>query len=430
MIDPNESIRFAGSVSIKEISVITAKNTIQNITNQILDIKIFEDLFSPFISGVINVKESFDFINLFPFVGEEYLKVYIYTPSLPVQYHINQDFYIYKVSDRIVLGDRSTVYQIHFISKEALVDVNKNISKSYSGKISDIATDICSNMVDGLQSSKKLNIESTGNTTKFISNFWSPVKCLNYAAGTASTVAGASDYIFFENRNGLNFLSLDSLYRQDVAQSFVYDKYLRDDLADGRTIINIAKDYARIMTISVPVVFDYLDRIRSGMFASKMVSTDITVKKYVVNNFDMLQDFASNKHTNKYPSISNKLVKRNNSLVINYPKYYGAFNAYTDVSNSRTIQKRLSQLAQAQSTKLIINVFGRTDYTVGMKVNLTLNKVAPMKKGATEEELRDNILSGNYIISAINHIIDRKQHECVMELIKDSFIINLNTGKP
>jgi hypothetical protein len=38
------------------------------------------------------------------------------------------------------------------------------------------------------------------------------------------------------------------------------------------------------------------------------------------------------------------------------------------------------------------------------------------------------MLSGNYLIAAINHFIDREKHQCHIELIKDSFIVDLDKG--
>jgi hypothetical protein len=343
--------------------------------------------------------------------------------------YINQQFYIYKISDRLITGDRTVVYQLHIIAREAVTDVNKNVSRSYSGIISDIVKEICTNKEDGLESTKSINIEPTANKTKFVSNFWSPVKSINYAVGNATTSAGASNYLFFENRNGLNFVSLDSLYNQEPKMEFVYDNYARDVLSDGRSIINLNEDYKRITDIEIPVMYDYIDRIRSGMFSSKIITHDPVTKKYYSKNFNMLDDFLNNSHLNEFAAATTGNINLPNSLVINYPKNYGAFNQYTDVSNAKTIQKRISQLMQAQTTKLNITVLGRTDYTVGMKVKVKLNKIQRISKEELEEDTLDTVLSGFYIISAINHSINRDKHECVMELIKDSYIMNLNEGK-
>jgi hypothetical protein len=111
------------------------------------------------------------------------------------------------------------------------------------------------------------------------------------------------------------------------------------------------------------------------------------------------------------------------------PRQYSTFNGYTDISKVTSIQRRISQLAQAETTKINITVLGRTDYTVGMKVKVELNKIQPIAKEELPQEILDEILSGFYIVSAINHSISREKHECSMELIKDSYIMDLNKGK-
>lgn len=428
MIDTG-SIKFAGDISIEQINIVTSKGVTQNITGQVLGIDIFEDIFSPFMTGVIGVRESYDLINLFPFIGEEYVNIKMYTPSFESDKHIDQQFYIYKIANRVLEGDRTTYYELHFISREAIVDVNKQISKSYSGLVSDIAKDLFKSKEFGLESTKTINVETTSNRTKFISNFWSPVKCLNYIAQAAQTKSGSSNYLIYENRKGMNFNSLEYLYNQQPYVEFVYDNYSREVLKDGRTIFNINEDYKRITEIEVPVLSDYLERASSGMFASKIITSDITTKRYWSKNYDMIEDFNKTTHLNKFAPATNSNVRHPNSMIIKMPKNYAPFNGFADVSNAKSIQRRISQLMSAQTTKINISVPGRTDYTVGMKVYVTLYKVQPISDKESNDEIIDNVLSGYYIVSAINHSINRSKHECTMELIKDSYIMNLNEAK-
>ena len=132
----DEVIRFAGDVSIEKIELISANGFGQEITNQVIAIGIYEDLFSPFISGVIAVKDSLDFINLFPLVGEEYVNIKVHTTSFQGEgLAIDDQYVVYKLTNRVQTGDRNMVYELHFISREALVDMNKKISKAYEGKV-------------------------------------------------------------------------------------------------------------------------------------------------------------------------------------------------------------------------------------------------------------------------------------------------------
>jgi hypothetical protein len=426
----SEVIRFAGDVSIDKIEIVSSNGFYQEVTNQVMALEIYEDIFSPFISGVLAFKESVDFINLFPFVGEEYANIKIHTPSFTGKDKtIDDQFYIFKLNNREMLGDRNMVYELHFISREAIVDINKKISKAYEGKISDIAKTLITDKVYGLESKKPVNIEETPNGFKFISNFWSPIKCLNYAAGNATSKTGVANYIFFENRNGFNFTSLQKLNSATIIQDFTYDGWMRDFNQDGTSVRNVEKEYKRILEIKIPEIFDYIDRSKMGMFASKMIAYDVTTKKYMAKNFDMMTNFAKEGHLNKYPLVSSKNLHRATALIINYTKYYNNFNNYTDVTNSKTLQSRLSLLQQAEGTKLEIVVPGRTDYTVGSKVYLKLNKFNPIESGDTDLDVLDKLFSGFYIIAAINHAIDRDSHECHMQLIKDSYLIDLDKGK-
>jgi hypothetical protein len=58
----NQTIRFAGDVNVEQITITSRNGFTQNITNQVIGVEIFEDLFSPFISGNIILKDSLDLI--------------------------------------------------------------------------------------------------------------------------------------------------------------------------------------------------------------------------------------------------------------------------------------------------------------------------------------------------------------------------------
>jgi hypothetical protein len=425
----SEVIRFAGDVSINKIEIIASNGLGQVVTNQVVALEIYEDMFSPFISGMLALKDSLDLVGLFPLVGEEAVNIRINTPSFKDKDKIIDDqFYIFKMSNRELVGERNVIYELHFISREAIVDINKRVSRAYEGKISDIAKAIVTDKQNGLESTKKFNVEETPNGMKFISNFWSPLKNLNYITETAVNKNGSSGYLFFENRRGFNFVSTEALYGTPVIQEFIYDNYMRDILPDGTSRRNIEEEYKRIIQISIPEVFDYIERSRSGMYASKMISYDIVTKKYVVKTFDMLNNWDKKAHLNKYAPASKNNIRRFNSTIFNQTKYYNNFNNYTDVTNSKTLQQRVSLLQQMNATKVEIVVPGRTDYTVGSKVYLKLNKFNPIDNTDSDKDTLDNMFSGYYIISAINHAIDREKHECHIELIKDSFNVDLDKG--
>lgn len=423
-----ESIHKAGQVIVDDVTITTATGFTQPVLNQVAGIQLFEDIFSPFISGNILFYDSLDLTTLFPFTGEETVRIKIHTPSFEgTSKVIDQTFYVYKLSDRETINNSTIIYRLHFTSIETIVDLNKKISRCFEGKCSDIVTDIIKKGY-GLETKKKFNVEPTPNGVKFISNYWSPVKNINYVADRAVNVKNSPSFLFFENRNGINFISLDSLYTAPVMFEFNQNSRSRDFRDDGSTVVNLESDYSNIQNISVPEGFNYMSGISEGLYASKQISYDLVTKKYSVKNFDMLSDFNKNNHLNTFPITSKKVIRKNNSTIFHTPKSYGNFNNFGDVTDSKVLQKRVSLMKQIEQYKIHIEVFGRTDYTVGQRISLTLYKNQPISAGESNVDLIDKVFSGTYIISAINHTFSREEHSCTMEIVKESLLINLDRG--
>lgn len=422
----SQVLRFAGDVTIDKVKIITAKGFYQDVGAQVINVQFYEDLFAPFITGSLILKDSLDLVNLFPFIGEEYLELEISTPTLDKN-NIKGKYYIYKMTNREMSGDKSVVYQLHFISVEAVVDLNKKTSRVFGDKISKMIEPFIKDKTFGLESDKKVFIEETLNNTKYISNYWTPIENIMYLADTAINTNRSPSYVFFENRDGFYFISLERLYTNAVFQDFVYDKYTRDDRPGGGSVRNPEKDYKRILEISIPTAFDYMDRIRSGMLSSRQVSYDVTKKTYSAKNYNMFQRFEQQKHLNKYPINSDRSIFRAASRIINYPKNFGNFNGFGDVTNAKSNQERISLLKLAEANKINITVPGRCDYTVGQKIKLDLKRIEPLSK--KDGDTTDKMFSGNYIIAAINHYVDREKHECYMEIIKESSMMDMNRTK-
>ena len=291
-------------------------------------------------------------------------------------------------------------------------------------KVSELVEPFVKDLTIGLESKKSVTVEPTFNSVKYISPYWTPIQNIQYLVENAANMNKTPNYVFFENRDGFYFISLESLYdNKHITQQFVYDSYMRDKVPNASDIRNPQEDYRRILDISIPIGFDYLDRLSNGMLGSRQISYDATTKQYTTKVYNMFDRFKEQKHLNPNPLNSDSAVFRSNSTVTLYPKMYGTFQGFGDNTGQKTFQERTSLIKMAQANFLNITVKGRCDYTAGQKVNVKLYKVAPLQYGETDS--MDNMLSGNYLISAINHYINRERHECNMELIKDSLIMKV-----
>lgn len=417
----SEKIHTAGDVTIEDVTIINVRGHAQTITPQVVGIEIYEDIFTPFMTGKIFVRDSQDIQNLLPLVGEEVVNISFKTPKIDEKHGYKGEFYIFKMDDKIKLREREVVFVLHFISKEAIIDMNKKISKAYSGKISDIVRQICTNP-EGFGTKKQLNIEETSNTTKYVSNFWSPSQNLEWLTDSAINSNDSPSYVFFENKHGLNFLSLESMYTgSPIYQRFIWDNYTADISPTGGSSRDLNKDYQRVIDFQTPESFNYIDRIQSGMYGSEIIYYDLLTKQYVHTGYK--PEFDKGGHLNDFPLWTSAPPASQKSVLIREHNYYNNFEGFGDVTNNKVIQKRMSLMAQAEGYKITITVFGRTDYTAGQRVYLDV----PRNRQVTDKsDDVDKINSGTYLIAAICHNITRSTHQCVMELTKDSFIVDIN----
>lgn len=413
----------AGAVNIDSVVIASSNGFYLDITDLVIGINWYEGLDRMFIEGTLAISDSIDLANIVPLTGEEYVNIKVTTPGIE-GISFNKDFFLYRMSDRTMASDKNIIYNLHFVSVEAMYSQNKKFSQAYSGAISQIAEQV---IVDGFQYTGKYLIEQGTVNTKFIANYWSPERIMDYLQRHEVNTNG-SPYTTFENRNGLNFVSYDYMIQNEEYTTFIYDKYIRDTTNTG-SYNNTAEAYKRISRIQIPKAYDYFERLNSGYYGSRQLNFDIYTKKFTVTDFDSYNVFTD--------SSRNKLNK-NNPVNINglgmyyaqtFPMYMSSntFTNYENISNNTTIQKQKTLLEIMKSNSIIIEVSGRVDYTAGQVVNVVLPKIAPLS-GATTEWV-DTRWSGKYLINAISHNITIKDgHVCTIELISDSIITDPDTS--
>ena len=420
-------IHFAGDVNVETINIQSYDGTTYSISNQLVAIQIFEDLYSPFITGVLTIKDSLDFINGLPMVGQELLDISIFTPTLKDKGgHIKGQFYITELKNREYAQEKSIIYELSFISKEAILDANVKLSKGFSGNIGDIVKNVLTDKFVRFDTVKKLNIESTVNSTQYVSNFWSPTRNMQYLCELALNKNQSASYVFFENRDGFNFGSIETMSTSPViSQEFRWNNSTQAVSASGTSQRDIVSDYQRITQFSLKKGFNSLRRIAQGMLTSVAFSADITTKRYTASIFNYSDWFKGENQLNDYPLY----IKEDKEFplfytarVFNEPRAFDNFTDKGDSSNFKMVQRRVSELLQSDDYAVEINVPGRTDYTVGQVVRITMFQSEPLSKEESNKEVLDKVFSGRYLVSGINHYITREKHECSMELVKDSYI--------
>lgn len=421
----------AGDVKIKTATITNGWGLVLDIIPQLHVIELYENMFESFITGTMVIRDDQNISNLFPLVGNEYIDLEFMTPGFEGDSIYSGRYYIYNCSDRQITSQRDVVYTLKFITAEGYFNTIQRVSRTFRGTPSDIIQDIVHKPY-GLNSQKNILVEQTSNNITFISNWWHPARCINYACERSLNTNGSSSYLFFETKAGFVFSSLHDLIGDGTDQPYQRFKINNKAKAPANNINstitnNIVEDYQAILDIKYHTGFDFFERSASGYYGSEVIAYDTATQQYIHSrNGRNFEDDNHLNHFNPVASISPGCTSTN----IEYIPYQslnfdGCNNGITD-TDVPFRAAREQTLSQLKTTCLDIRVWGRTDYSVGLVVEVLLPKQQQINPDDTN--VYDNVSSGRYLITALKHIISPTQHVCNIQLMKDSYCIDLDKG--
>lgn len=421
-----DGLQTPGEVSIEELLLLTTNGVSISILDYLVELNIYESVFSNVMTGEIILSDSANLIRYFPITGEEYLSVKLRTPgfSNDEKYSIEKIFRVFTVEDRIMVRDQNTqIYRLKLISPEAVVDSHSILYTPFKGNIVDVVQDLFNN---NLKLNKGLSILSgANNNIKFISNGWSPFKCINWLAKkTIPSDGNACNFLFWESNKSFYFSSLETIFEN--GNSIGDYRYAATSVSVGTD--DIEEKMTLITDLKVLNGLDHIVGLDSGYFASKLIALNLYNKKQEVAEYDHVEQYSKYKHTTKEnpsPLFTKNLVTRNiNSHVRVYPKYP---NLHTGIKNNynermgEIYSNRLSNIKELDNLKLNIIIHGRTDVEAGQMINVRFPDMEPPSESEIAKDKIDPRYSGRYLITAINHKINLLNHSMSMEVIKDSF---------
>lgn len=421
----SKGLRRAGDVELKSIIIQSTNGVIHDVSPQVQSIELVENIFEPFTTGTITVSDGIDALGLFPFVGNELVSFEFNTPTLDDKYAYRRTFYIYNVSDKITTTQRSSIYQLRIVSVEAIIDKVSRISQTFRGSVDEIIRQLV--FENGLQSSKELVVEQTTNNITFISNWWSPTKCINYAAARALNANNSATYLFYETNNGFLFTSIDTLITNEIKQKFTVNDYANQSAENINDTAspNIELDYRSVLQITYQNGFDYFKRMSSGYYGGEVIAFDGNTQQYIHTRAG--HDFEAENHLNKYNPVPMQYTVGATSGLIQYIPYVtqnftdqnrGVYD--TDIPYRTSRQQFFSRLSTTCAT---IRVYGRCDYYPGMIVTLTVPRDTVTNK---DDVPYDQITSGKYIVTSIKHIVTSVRHIAILQLMKDSYVFDIS----
>lgn len=424
-------LNVAGQYSIDTIEIIQNSGLTLDISDQINHITIYEDIFSPFMSGNLVMVDSTDLPSYFLNAGTDILHLKIYTPTIEKRLWIDRFFHIYKMSDTIDISDRGQSYIYHFVAIESLRDTAITLSKTYRGNGDEIIRKL---VKETLLSSRNITTAQVSKAVNYTSNFWSPTRNISYICDHSLAGDGSPSFMFYEDRSGFQFQPLTTIAKADIYQKFEASDYVSDiklppQLGDGKVTHNLNKDFRTILKVQIDLTFDYEKDRSNGMLSSRMFTFDLTTKKIRDVTYNMNSETRSLLNPNRFYTSSvadNSYIGPNSSVLVMNQRHNKLYNNSGDVSDFAFRQRRISLLRQYQQHKIEITVFGRTDYSVGMVVFVDINRMKKLTREMSSSQIPNPLLTGKYIVSAVCHRFARSgKHETTLELIRDSINNNI-----
>lgn len=441
-----EGLQKAGSVQIEELKLYTAKEIIIDLTEFLVELNIYEDMFSSHLCGNIVLSDSRNLLEHGPIIGEEFLNVTVRTPTFPEA--IKKTFRVFKVDNRQIVRDNNTqMFTLHFASIELFFDILLPLYVPFEGPIHEVVGNIFldyiatsrdyeisegNNKVREKEESTPLVIlNETENKAKFVACGWTPFRCINWLATKSIPKEGkAKNFLFFESNKAFYFGSIEYLLKDVVQNQNYVGTYSVSaaNIRDGAPSPNIPREMFIAKNVEMIDTTDHVKNYTNGYLASRLLTLDVYNKEYESIDYDYVTEYKNQFHTSgsgstSIPSFTSESLRNFANHTTYYPVNPKLFNDFPDNVSEKMKDiygNRLSSLLDLSNIKMNITVPGRTDVEVGRVLYFSY----PALGGADESDItkrkEDALYSGYYLITAIRHKISKIDHSMIMEVVKDS----------
>lgn len=415
-----------GDYILKKLNLINFEGKSIDITNIFTSIDYFESIYENFISGTLSINEPGDILQFFPLIGEERIE---FSYSTSGEKDIDHKFYVYRIqssdpNDKVGMMKHT----LFFVSEEAMKDQSTLVSKSFKGKESKT---IVENLFLLFDSKKKLNIESTKGLHHVVFPNWSPSQCINWLSSFTQhpTNVGGS-FLFFQNSEGFNFKSFESLLEQKEIDKFSYtiQNLATDEFksTDNQTPYNNPNGVASVIELSGSA--DTLKFLSYGMYANKYIAYDSFVKKIKEYKYDYKTDFSKTKHLNEFRLNTDKFQFNSNqqrvsiiasSSLRDESTYFKSKEKSFSTKLEETAPFRTSIYAQTTARQFEVVFYGNDKITAGKVVEIKMPNTTSLDQKKNDPHKFNN---KRFLITECSHSFGETSHRITTRCISDSSI--------
>ena len=447
-----DGIQYAGEFTISDAKIFSSSGNIVPLEGLVQSITIFENMYRPSMTGMITILDTNSIVKNLPIIGQEFLSFKIKTSSITgtlkedIIDFTDNVFNIYKVDNRIING-KVEVLALHFASGEKLLNSRVRVSKSYTNSINDIVQDVLQNE-NYLNTKKDLFIEGTVGVRKIVAPSDHPFALINKLATEAISLEHGSPYfMFYENKDGFHFRSLDSLYSQPIVAKYNTGDFFHQTDRGGTVVYNVIEEYGRPIDQQIVSSNDMLDSVDQGLLGSTFISYNIYSKSYFVSRYNYFDNFRDFNRISDNPIYNSNEIDEFRNTVADFPnskrhlhptskdnekdaQYYSIDNSSSSGGNIKSLYSpnRVENSLLARQSKFVelqrgvimnLKVYGTSNVAVGQTVEVDFNVAGESHGGDL-----DPYYTGKYLITQLSHnfsFAPKKEHTIAMTVSKDGY---------
>lgn len=418
--------------NLKTLNFLSSSGQKTEIKRLMREMSYYEDIYTFAISGYVKIEDTQGFIESLQMTGNEFLEV-DFGKVKGGKNRTDQIFRVYKIGDRTPSPNLNTVYYtLYFCSEELIVSEQKKISKSYKGmKISDIVSDILEKQLN-VKTENINEIQETIGMYDFVIPRMKPFEAISWVSMYARPKGFdvGADMIFYETKEGFNFKSLQSMFKQETYATYKYQQKNLDEKEQS-----LQEKAFTVLEYEFKKTFDVVNDISSGSFANKLISIDPLLRSFNMTefNYDEFKDKAKSLNdkgitNNLQNRFGKELYKEAESVMkVATGNADQAMNEYIkskeggfakDIFIETFLPQRTAQLNLANYNVMKIVVPGDPGLTAGKVIEFNLMTIKP----TTNKRELDRFYSGKYLVTATRHLIRPLDgtYQTIVEIAKDS----------
>ena len=402
----------------------------------ILGIDYFENILEPSVTMEMQLWSTNSLFDLVPIRGGEKVTLELETARGLWEFDDDNPLYVYKVSD-LNTQQMGESFTLHLVSREFLTNETNRCVRKYEKK--NIHEHVKSILKDVLKTDRYSDdsIEKSSNSYTFIGNYKKAFHTLEWLGpkavsatdsstkgtsgqGKNAIAKGTAGFLFYENKDGFNFKSIDGLTsslnvskgssNKKINSTYSFSGIISESISQAQPL--------KIVKWFLEKNIDLRKSLRIGMYSNYTYFYDMITNKLTGYKYS-LKDQIGNKTLGKDEIPVSDQFGESVSRVMFRMSDHGALEKGAGLETSgrdhADMAKSFSRYNLLFTQAINILVPLNNDLKVGDIITCEF----PLKDGDAKE--MDPEISGNYLIRELRHHFTANQNSTSLKLMRDSY---------